>query len=115
MGGLARHLLAVSPGPMPVSTRSRCRGSRFVESATHLIGLLMLAAGALAVTTAAWHVSDIQWSLTRNLVLFTGLMLLGARLIGPGLGWLLPMGYGFLAFLATLLAAGQPNHQLQWG
>jgi hypothetical protein len=59
-------------------------------------------------------VSDIQWALGRNLILFTGLALLGARLIGIGLGWLLPVGYGFLAFLATLLAAGQPHHQLQW-
>lgn len=80
----------------------------------HLLGLLLLAAGALVATTAAWHVSDIQWSLTRNLVLFTGLMLLGVRIIGPGLGWVLPVGYGFLAFLATLLA-GPPNHLLRWG
>jgi hypothetical protein len=80
----------------------------------HLIGLLVLAASALALVTAAWHVPDIQWSLVRNVVLFTGLGLLGARLVGAGLGWLLPVGYGFLAFLATLLAVGQPGHQLQW-
>lgn len=81
----------------------------------HLVGLLVLGAGALAATTAAWHVPDIQWALARNLILFTGLALLGARLVGAGLGWLLPVGYAFLAFLATLLAAGLPGHQLQWG
>jgi hypothetical protein len=80
----------------------------------HLVGLVILAAGALALTTTAWHVADIQWALGRNVILFTGLAVLGARLVGPGLGWLLPVGYGFLAFLATLLAAGQPHHQLQW-
>lgn len=80
----------------------------------HLVGLVLLATGALAVSTAAWHVSDIQWALARNLILFTGLALLGARLVGPGLGWLAPVAYGFLAFLATLLAAGQPHHQLRW-
>jgi hypothetical protein len=80
----------------------------------HLAGLVTLAAGALALTAAAWHVADIQWALARNLILFSGLALLGARLVGPGLGWLLPVGYGFLAFLATLLAAEQPHHQLQW-
>lgn len=80
----------------------------------HLIGLLVLAASALALTTAAWHVPDIQWSLVRNVALFTGLGLLGARLVGGGLGWLLPVGYAFLAFLATLLTVGQPDHQLQW-
>jgi len=80
----------------------------------HLVGLVLLATGALAVATAAWHVPDIQWALVRNLILFAGLALLGAWLVGPGLGWLLPVGYGFLAFLATLLAAGQPHHQLQW-
>jgi hypothetical protein len=56
-----------------------------------------------------------QWALVRNLILFTGLALLGARLVGPDLGWLLPVGYAFLSFLATLLAAQQPGHQLQWG
>jgi hypothetical protein len=81
----------------------------------HLVGLVLLAAGALALGTAAWHVSGIEWALVRNLILFTGLALLGARLAGPGLGWLLPIGYAFLAFLATLLAAQQPGHQLQWG
>jgi hypothetical protein len=81
----------------------------------HLIGLLALAVAALALATAAWHVPHMQWSLVRNVILFTGLALLGARLVGPGLGWLLPLGYGFLAFLATLLAAGQPGHQLRWG
>lgn len=80
----------------------------------HLVGLVLLATAALALTTAAWHVSDIQWALGRNVILFVGLALLGAWLVGPGLGWLLPVGYGFLAFLATLLAAGQPHHQLQW-
>jgi hypothetical protein len=80
----------------------------------HLVGLVLLAAGALGLTTAAWHVSDIQWALVRNMILFAGLALLGARLVGPGLGWLLPVGYGLLAFLATLLAALQPHHQLQW-
>lgn len=81
----------------------------------HLVGLLLLAASALAPATAAWHVSGIQWALVRNLILFTGLALLGARLVGSGLGWLLPVGYGFLAFLTTLLAAQRPGHQLQWG
>lgn len=81
----------------------------------HLVGLVLLATSALALTTAAWYVSDIQWALARNLILFVGLALLGARLVGPGMGWLLPVGYGFLAFLATLLAAGQPHHQLRWG
>lgn len=81
----------------------------------HLIALLVLAASTLALTTAGWHVPDVQWSLVRNVVLFTGLGLLSVRLVGAGLGWLLPVGYAFLAFLATLLAAGQPGHQLQWG
>jgi hypothetical protein len=80
----------------------------------HLVALVLLAAGALALITAAWHVSDIQWALVRTLILFAGLALLGARLVGPGLGWLLPVGYSFLSFLATLLAAGQPHHQLRW-
>jgi hypothetical protein len=80
----------------------------------HLCGLIVLAACGLALATTSWHVIDLQWSLARNVLLFTGLGFLGARLLGAGLEWLLPVTYGFLAFLATLLAAAQPGHQLLW-
>jgi hypothetical protein len=80
----------------------------------HLIGLVLVASSALALTTAAWQVSDMQWALVRNVVLFTGLGLLGARVLGTGLGWLLPVAYGFLTFMAVLLNSGQSGHQLRW-
>ena len=81
---------------------------------SHLAGLLLLVAGSLAVVTVAWQVADIQWSLVRDLALFAGLALLRAGLAGSGLAWILPAGYAFAAFLATILTMGPTQQQLGW-
>ena len=53
---------------------------------------------ALAVTW--WSVPDGAWTLVRNLVGFTGLTLLAARILGSGLSWAVPLGYAVLSLLA---------------
>lgn len=80
----------------------------------HLFGLLIMAACGMVLATVAWHVSDIGWDLVRNVAIFTGLALIACRIIGSGFAWIAPMGYGIAAFIATLMWANQPGHQLHW-
>ncbi len=60
----------------------------------HLMGLLLLAAVGLAVVAARWGATDSEWSYLRNLAGFTGLALLAARVLGGGIAWVIPFGYG---------------------
>jgi len=66
----------------------------------HLLGLVALAAAALALAVLRWGVPDGAWTLVRNLAGFTGLALLTARVLGAGLSWVVPLGYAILSFLA---------------
>ncbi len=67
----------------------------------HLAGLVVLAAAGLVVATTGWHGATIQWLLVRNLILFTGLALLTARVLGSGLAWVAAVGYGIAAMLTV--------------
>jgi len=66
----------------------------------HLLGLVAIAAAALALAVLRWGVPDGAWTLVRNLAGFTGLALLTARVLGAGLSWVVPLGYAILSFLA---------------
>ncbi len=66
----------------------------------HLLGLVAVAAAALALAVSRWGVPDGAWTLVRNLAGFTGLALLTARILGAGLSWVVPLGYAILSFLA---------------
>jgi len=66
----------------------------------HLLGLVAVAAAALALAVSRWGVPDGGWTLVRNLAGFTGLALLTARALGAGLSWVVPLGYASLSFLA---------------
>jgi len=75
----------------------------------HLAGLLLLATMALALPVVWWSVPEAKWLLVRNLLGFTGLALITARLLGGGLCWVLPLGYAILSMLAY-----QPREEIQW-
>ncbi len=66
----------------------------------HLLGLVAVAAAALALAVLRWGVPDGAWTLVRNLAGFTGLALLTARVLGAGLSWVVPLGYAILSLLA---------------
>ena len=86
----------------------------------HLVGLIVMAIGCLLVANAAfpWFeppVEEITWwratnagevaqALGRNVLVFTGIALLGARLLGAGLAWVGPLGYGMLSLVVLMLA-----------
>jgi hypothetical protein len=86
----------------------------------HLAGLILIAAGSLLVANAAftWFEPPVEevavWvatselevaqALGRNLLLFAGVALLGARLLGAGLAWVGPLAYGMLSLVVLMLA-----------
>lgn len=65
----------------------------------HLAGLL--ACGVLALDLAAngWSFDNIEWELARNLAGYSGLALIGARILGSGICWVAPLGYAVAASL----------------
>lgn len=67
--------------------------------AGHLIGLLICGGLALYGTTPNPASADLTWGLTRNLIGYTGLALLGSRLLGSGIAWAVPLGYAAVALL----------------
>lgn len=77
----------------------------------HLAGLLTGGVIALALAANAWIFDSIEWELVRNLAGYTGLALIGARLLGSGLSWVVPLGYGVIAFMLT---ATDPKSRWAW-
>jgi hypothetical protein len=76
----------------------------------HLVLLLACGATGLALAGVAPGVGSLGM-LLRNGAGFVGLALLGARLLGTGVSWLLPLGYGGATFVDYLL---QPNRDASW-
>ncbi len=85
----------------------------------HLAGLLLLAAACLLGANAlfpwvdsplarprAWMATDavgVTLALLRNLIGLTGLALLTSRVLGAGLAWVAPLGYGLLSLVVGLM------------
>lgn len=65
----------------------------------HLAGLLLFEAGMLGLAAYDWRVADLEWGLIRNLTGYTGLAFIGARLLGSGIAWVVPLGYATLALM----------------
>jgi hypothetical protein len=65
----------------------------------HLAGLLLFGAGMPGLAAYDWHVADLEWGLIRNLTGYTGLAFIGARLLGSGIAWVVPLGYAALALM----------------
>ena len=65
----------------------------------HLGGLLLLAALVLTLVASTWEAESIGWELSRNLAGYTGLAFIGARILGSGIGWVVPLGYVTVAAL----------------
>lgn len=81
----------------------------------HLGGLLAWGGVGMLAVAASWPAQGAEWSLGewslfRNLAGFTGLALLGARLLGSGLSWLVPLAYGGLA----LMIGGDDGKVARW-
>jgi len=72
----------------------------------HLGGLLLCAALALAMANRAAPAAETAWSLVRNGAGYAGLALLGARLLGAGPAWAVPVAYVLAVPIAGL--AGVP-------
>jgi hypothetical protein len=94
----------------------------------HLVGLVLLAVACLFLANAAftWFEPPVEelskWMATselevaqvlgRNLLVFTGVALLGARLLGAGLAWIGPLGYGMLSLVVLMLARANDAGEL---
>lgn len=74
----------------------------------HLAGLLFIGGLILAGAASGWNPDAIGWELIRNLAGYTGLAFLGARLLGSGICWVVPLGYGVAALLLN------PKSRLAW-
>jgi hypothetical protein len=77
---------------------------------THLALLLVCGGIGLAIASFA-QADDPLGTLLRNGAGFAGLALIGARLFGSGASWLLPLGYGGVAFVDYLF---QPDLDAGW-
>jgi hypothetical protein len=76
--------------------------------AGHVAGLVVVAAIGLGIGGALWRpagisIEDAVTILTRNLAGFAGLALIAAVLIGGGLSWLAPLGFGGGTMMAHLV------------
>ena len=65
----------------------------------HLAGLLLGGALALSLAANGWSLESIEWELVRNLAGYTGLAFIGARILGSGICWVAPLGYGVIAVM----------------
>lgn len=74
----------------------------------HLAGLLLIGGMSLAGAASGWNPGEIGWELIRNLAGYTGLALIGARMLGSGICWVVPLGYGVAALLLD------PKSRLAW-
>jgi hypothetical protein len=79
----------------------------------HLGGLLLIAALTLAMANRAEPAADTAWTLVRNGAGYAGLALLGARLLGARLAWVVPIAYG-LAVLVTEASGVPPERWWMW-
>jgi hypothetical protein len=68
-----------------------------------LVGLLLVAGLALALANQAESGTDTAWLLVRNGAGYAGLALLGARLLGSGPAWVIPVGYGLMVSIVARL------------
>lgn len=66
---------------------------------SHLAGLLICATAVLGLSTYGWDGESISVEFVRNLAGFTGLALLGARFLGSGICWIIPLGYGVISLM----------------
>jgi len=66
----------------------------------HLTILLIWALLTLTLTTITWNSDYAGWVLVRNVLGFTGLTLVAARLIGSHLSWMVPFTYYAAAVFA---------------
>lgn len=65
----------------------------------HLGGLLLVSALALAAASSGAGGVDTSLAFARNLAGYGGLALIGARLLGGGIGWVLPLSYASLTLV----------------
>lgn len=66
----------------------------------HLAGLLAYGAVTLSFATPQWGMDQADWLFARNLLGFTGLSLLSARVLGSGSSWVPPFAYGAIVLIA---------------
>lgn len=66
---------------------------------SHLAGLLLCGALALSLAANGWSLESIEWELVRNLAGYSGLAFIGARILGSGICWVVPLGYGVIALM----------------
>ena len=67
----------------------------------HLAGLLLCGALALSLAANGWSLESIEWELVRNMAGFSGLAFIGSRVLGSGICWVLPLGYGVIALMVN--------------
>jgi len=84
----------------PFSEPEAVAGSRLpLLRVSHLGGLLLISGAGLLLVASGWSGAEIELVLARNLAGYTGLALIGARLLGAGIGWVAPLGYASLALV----------------
>jgi hypothetical protein len=95
-----------TPSPFGETERT---GSRSLPALRllHLGGLLLWAAMTFVFVARQWAHPAAELMLARNLAGFTGLALLGARLLGGRLSWVLPIAFGGVVTLTGRDGAGQ--------
>jgi hypothetical protein len=72
-----------------------------------LSGLLLVAGLSLALANAADTGTGTAWVLLRNGAGYAGLALLGARLLGSSVAWVVPVSYGLMVSLVARLLASE--------
>jgi hypothetical protein len=65
----------------------------------HLAGLLACGALALGLAASGWSLESIKWELVRNMAGYSGLAFVGARVLGSGICWVVPLGYGVVTLM----------------
>lgn len=81
----------------------------------HVGGLLVWSALALIIATVGWESDYAGWTLIRNLLGFTGLTLLAARLLGSRLSWLAPFAFYTLAVFTGRVEASREETDSVFG
>ena len=77
----------------------------------HLLGLLTWATTTLVLAAHGWEQPHVELVLTRNLLGFAGIALLGGCVFGCSLSWVLPFAFAALAFRLGMPA---PNAVALW-
>jgi hypothetical protein len=97
--GAAAAIGAGAGSPFGETERSASRSLPTLRL-VHLGGLLLCAALVLAAANRAEPAADTAWVLVRNGAGYAGLALLGARLLGAGPAWVVPIAYGMAVWAA---------------